>query len=122
MGSLSKNWTAVESATLSQEDSVEVDLNEFQEFVEQTAGTSIKFLILLQKIFLAIGTNRLTTAKNTNIEGTLITFGTPPNEKKNLGNIIGYIPNKIQTLSPRSSPDTEGILEGKNNRRFLSGK
>ena len=37
MGPLSKIWTAVESARLSQEDSVEVDLKEIQEFVEQTA-------------------------------------------------------------------------------------
>ena len=36
MGPLSKIWTAVESARLSQEDSVEVDLKEIQEFVEQT--------------------------------------------------------------------------------------
>ena len=36
MGPLSKIWTAGESARLSQEDSVEVDLKEMQEFVEQT--------------------------------------------------------------------------------------
>ena len=36
MGPLSKIWTAVESARLSQENSVEVDLKEIQEFVEQT--------------------------------------------------------------------------------------
>ena len=36
MGPLSKIWTAVESDRLSQEDSVEVDLKEIQEFVEQT--------------------------------------------------------------------------------------
>ena len=36
MGPLSKIWTAVESARLSQEDSVEVDLKEIKEFVEQT--------------------------------------------------------------------------------------
>ena len=36
MGPLSKIWTAVESARLSQESSVEVDLKEIQEFVEQT--------------------------------------------------------------------------------------
>ena len=36
MGPLSKIWTAVESARLSQEDSVEVDLKEIEEFVEQT--------------------------------------------------------------------------------------
>ena len=35
-GPLSKIWTAAESARLSQEDSVEVDLKEIQEFVEQT--------------------------------------------------------------------------------------
>ena len=37
MGPLSNIWTAVESARLSKEDSVEVDLKEIQEFVEQTA-------------------------------------------------------------------------------------
>ena len=36
MGPLSKIWTAVESVRLSQDDSVEVDLKEIQEFVEQT--------------------------------------------------------------------------------------
>ena len=36
MGPLSKIRTAVESARLSQEDSVEVDLKEIQEFVEKT--------------------------------------------------------------------------------------
>ena len=36
MGPLSKIWTTVESARLSQEDSVKVDLKEIQEFVEQT--------------------------------------------------------------------------------------
>ena len=36
MGPLLKIWTAVESARLSQKDSVEVDLKEIQEFVEQT--------------------------------------------------------------------------------------
>ena len=36
MGPLSKIWTAVESARLSQEDSVEVDLKESQEFVEES--------------------------------------------------------------------------------------
>ena len=36
MGPLSKIWTAIGSARLSQEDSVEVDLKEIQEFVEQT--------------------------------------------------------------------------------------
>ena len=36
MDPLSKIWTAVESARLSQEDSVEVDLKKIQEFVEQT--------------------------------------------------------------------------------------
>ena len=55
-GPLSKIWTAVESARLSQEDSVEVDLKEIQEFVEQTvlllgqASNSIsyyRFYILL---------------------------------------------------------------------------
>ena len=35
MGPLSKIWTAVESARLSQEDSVDVDLIKIQEFVEQ---------------------------------------------------------------------------------------
>ena len=35
MGPLSKIWIAVESARLSQEDLVEVDLKEIQEFVEQ---------------------------------------------------------------------------------------
>ena len=34
--SLSKIWTAVESARLSQEDSVDVDLKEIQKFLEQT--------------------------------------------------------------------------------------
>ena len=37
MGPLSKIWPAVESAELSQEDSVEVDLKETQEFAEQFA-------------------------------------------------------------------------------------
>ena len=36
MGPLSKIWTAVESARLSQENSVEVDLKESQEFVEES--------------------------------------------------------------------------------------
>ena len=36
MGPLLKIWTAFESARLSQEDSVEVDLKKIQEFVEQT--------------------------------------------------------------------------------------
>ena len=36
MGPLSKIWTAVELARLSQQDSVEVNLNEIQELVEQT--------------------------------------------------------------------------------------
>ena len=36
MGPLSKIWTTIESARLSQEDSVKVDLNEIQEFVKQT--------------------------------------------------------------------------------------
>ena len=36
MGPLSKIWTAVKWARLSQEDSVEFDLKEIQEFVEQT--------------------------------------------------------------------------------------
>ena len=36
MDPLLKIWTAVESARLSQEDSVEVDLKEIQQFVEQT--------------------------------------------------------------------------------------
>ena len=36
MGSLSKIWTAVNSARLSKEDLLEVDLKEVQEFVEQT--------------------------------------------------------------------------------------
>ena len=36
MGPLSKIWTAVESVRLLQDDSVEVDLKEIQEFVEQT--------------------------------------------------------------------------------------
>ena len=35
MSPLSKIWIAVESARLSQEDLVEVDLKEIQEFVEQ---------------------------------------------------------------------------------------
>ena len=34
--SLSKIWTAVKSARLSQEDSVDVDLKEIQKFLEQT--------------------------------------------------------------------------------------
>ena len=37
MGPLSKIWTAVDSTKLSLEDSVEVDLKEIQDFVEQTA-------------------------------------------------------------------------------------
>ena len=37
MGPLSKIWPPVESAKLSQEDSVEVDLKEIQEFAEQFA-------------------------------------------------------------------------------------
>ena len=37
MGPLSKIWTAVDSTRLSLEDSVEVDLKEIQDFVEQTA-------------------------------------------------------------------------------------
>ena len=36
MGPLSKIWTAVELARSSQQDSVEVNLNEIQELVEQT--------------------------------------------------------------------------------------
>ena len=36
MGPLSKVWIAVESARLSQEDSMEADLEEIEEFVEQT--------------------------------------------------------------------------------------
>ena len=36
MGPLSKIWTAVESARLSQKDSVEVDIKQIQEFEEQT--------------------------------------------------------------------------------------
>ena len=36
MGPLSKIWTAVELARLSQQDSVEVNLKEIQELVEQT--------------------------------------------------------------------------------------
>ena len=37
MGPLSKTWTTVDSARLSQEDSVEADLKEIQEFVKPTA-------------------------------------------------------------------------------------
>ena len=44
MGPLSKIWTAVDSARLSQEDSVEADLKEIQEFVEQNV------LLLGQKL------------------------------------------------------------------------
>ena len=66
MGPLSKIWTAVESDRLSQEDSVEVDLKEIQEFVEQTVlllGQALNLHFLLQKILHAVGTNKLTTAK-----------------------------------------------------------
>ena len=42
---------------------MEDGLKEIQGFVEQTAGTSIEFHILLQKIFNAVGTNKLTKKK-----------------------------------------------------------
>ena len=55
-GPLSKLWAAVESARISQEDSIEVDLKEIQEFVEQTVLLLGKeFHILLQKILHAVG-------------------------------------------------------------------
>ena len=63
MGQSSKIWTSFELARSSLEGSVEDGLKEIQRFVEQTAGTSIEFHILLQKIFNAVGTNKLTKKK-----------------------------------------------------------
>ena len=63
MSQSSKIWTSFELARSSLEGSVEDGLKEIQGFVEQTAGTSIEFHILLQKIFNAVGTNKLTKKK-----------------------------------------------------------
>ena len=68
MGPLLKIWTAVESARLSQKDSVEVDLKEIQEFVEQTvllvgqASNSVSYYRSFTFLH-AAGTNNLITAK-----------------------------------------------------------
>ena len=68
MGPLSKIWTTVESARSSQEDSVEVDLKEIQEFVEQTvllvgqASNSVSYYRSFTFLH-AAGTNNLITAK-----------------------------------------------------------
>ena len=77
-----KIWTAVESARLYQEDSVEVNLKEIQEFVEQTVlllGQALNSISYYRRLY----HDAVSTTK------------------------IKYIMNKIQTLSPRPSPDTE---------------
>ena len=83
----------------------------------------------------AVGTNELITAKERNAEGRLraspekwqnFIWGKVPSEtplahlqikKVNLRDLIEYIANKIQTLSPRPSPDT-----GKEFRRATTTK
>ena len=57
-GPLSNRWTAVELARLSQKDSLDDDLKEIQEFVEQkciAAGKSVEFHVLLQNVLHTVG-------------------------------------------------------------------
>ena len=127
MGPLSKIWTAVESGRLSQEDSVEVDLKEIEEFVEQTvlllgqASNSIsyyrRFYMLLalknslRKVNKCWGkTQSLTPEKWQKFIWEKVPWKHLAHlqiKKANLRDVIEYIGNKIETLSSRPSPDTK---------------
>ena len=63
MGPLSKIWTAVELARLSQQDSVEVNLKEIQELVEQTVllmGQAMNSISYYRRFYMLLA---LATAK-----------------------------------------------------------
>ena len=95
MGPLLKIWTAVKSARLSQEDSMENVLKEIQELVEQTA------------LQLGQASNSFSYYRRLNMLLALANSSHLQIKKANLGDVIKYIAIKKEILSPRSSPDTD---------------
>ena len=100
------------------------------------AGTSIELHFLLQKVLHAVGTNKLTTAKQTNAVGKLI--ASPEKwqkfiwekvrwkhlaqlqiKKANLRIHLEQNTNPFAKAFPRLR---EGVSEGNNNKSFFSGK
>ena len=126
MSPLSKIWTAVESVRLSQDDSVEVDLKEIQEFVEQTvlllgqASNSISYYRIFYML-LALTNSPQQSSKMLREDSAspekrqqFISEKVPWKhlahlqiKKANHRNVTENIASKIQTLSSRPSPDTE---------------
>ena len=127
MGPLSKIWTTVESARLSQEDSVKVDLNEIQEFVEQTIlllGQVSNSISYYRRFYMLLAlTNSPQPSKQMLREDSELLqkndkknlwkkfreniWHTCRSKKANYRDVIQYIANKIQTLSSWPTPDTE---------------
>ena len=100
------------------------------------AGTSIELHFLLQKVLHAVGTNKLTTAKQTNAVGKLI--ASPEKwqkfiwekvrwkhlaqlqiKKANLRTHLEQNTNPLAKAFPRLR---KGVSEGNNNKSFFSGK